>query len=417
MSNECDCNYTANLVIDFAPSKTSELTNDSGFITSANVGNGTITIQQNGVTVDSFSVNQTANKTINLIGSGGGTGDHKQLINRDSANQHPISAITDLQTQLNGKQATISDLSTIRSGASAGATALQPNDNITQLTNNAGYINKDVNDLTYYTKTADLPSVPTKTSDLTNDSGFIDKNVNDLTNYTKTSSLSTVATSGSYNDLSNKPTIGNGTITVTQGGTTKGTFTVNQSGDATIALDAGGGSSTDVQINGTSITSEGVANIPFAAAGRAGVISPSANYYFQVNSNGNVFAGALTYSQYISSNVNAFISKSTLENVIAGTLTFANSATVTLQRFGTHKASEAITSITLAYPASFNNAFISEVQFTTSTGTITFAVDSGTVMKGDDCSNGTFTPVASATYSIIFAYNGTTKYGVVMKIS
>ena len=57
--------------------------------------------------------------------------------------------------------------------------------------------------------------------------------------------LATVATSGSYNDLSNKPsipTVGNGTITITQGGVSKGTFTTNQSGNTTIALDAGGGS-------------------------------------------------------------------------------------------------------------------------------------------------------------------------------
>lgn len=38
-------------------------------------------------------------------------------------------------------------------------------------------------------------------------SNFITKDVNDLTYYTKTSSLSAVATSGNYNDLSNKPTI------------------------------------------------------------------------------------------------------------------------------------------------------------------------------------------------------------------
>ena len=50
-------------------------------------------------------------------------------------------------------------------------------------------------------------TVPTKVGDLTNDSGFITKNVNDLTNYTKTSDLATVATTGSYNDLLNKPTI------------------------------------------------------------------------------------------------------------------------------------------------------------------------------------------------------------------
>ena len=33
---------------------------------------------------------------------------------------------------------------------------------------------------------------------------------------------------------------GNGTITITQGGITKGTFTVNQSVNTTVALDAGG---------------------------------------------------------------------------------------------------------------------------------------------------------------------------------
>ena len=37
--------------------------------------------------------------------------------------------------------------------------------------------------------------------------GLINNSVNNLTNYTKTSDLSSVATSGSYNDLSNKPTI------------------------------------------------------------------------------------------------------------------------------------------------------------------------------------------------------------------
>lgn len=36
------------------------------------------------------------------------------------------------------------------------------------------------------------------------------------------------------------PTVGDGTITITQGGETKGTFTTNQSGDTTIDLDAGG---------------------------------------------------------------------------------------------------------------------------------------------------------------------------------
>lgn len=54
---------------------------------------------------------------------------------------------------------------------------------------------------TYATKA----EIPAATSDLTNDSGFITSAA--LSGYAQTSSLATVATSGSYNDLSNKPTI------------------------------------------------------------------------------------------------------------------------------------------------------------------------------------------------------------------
>ena len=66
--------------------------------------------------------------------------------------------------------------------------------------------------------------------------------------YTPTSSLATVATSGDYDDLTNKPTIptvNNATLTITQGGVSKGTFTANASSDVTIALDAGGGASVE----------------------------------------------------------------------------------------------------------------------------------------------------------------------------
>ena len=51
--------------------------------------------------------------------------------------------------------------------------------------------------------------------------------------------LKAVAFSGSYNDLSNKPTIptvNNGTLTIQQNGTTKATFTANQAGNATANL-------------------------------------------------------------------------------------------------------------------------------------------------------------------------------------
>lgn len=75
-----------------------------------------------------------------------------------------------------------------------------------------------------------------------------------------TITLATVAISGSYNDLSGKPTIptvNNPTITFTQGGTTKGTITLNQSSDATIALDAGGSTITvDQTYDGTSANAQ-----------------------------------------------------------------------------------------------------------------------------------------------------------------
>lgn len=48
------------------PTKTSDLQNDSGFITSSDVGDGTITIQMNGVDVKSFSMNQSSSDTVNI---------------------------------------------------------------------------------------------------------------------------------------------------------------------------------------------------------------------------------------------------------------------------------------------------------------------------------------------------------------
>lgn len=53
----------------------------------------------------------------------------------------------------------------------------------------------------------------------------------------KFNGLAAVASSGSYNDLSNKPTIGNGSIVIRQAGQQKGNFTLNQTGSLTINLD------------------------------------------------------------------------------------------------------------------------------------------------------------------------------------
>jgi hypothetical protein len=96
--------------------------------------------------------------------------------------------------------------------------------------------------------TVDISSLlPTKTSDLTNDSGYITSSA--LTPYVLSSSLATVATSGSYNDLSDKPTI----PTVDQ--TYDGTSANAQSGVA-VASAISGKANTDLSnISGTSTKS------------------------------------------------------------------------------------------------------------------------------------------------------------------
>ncbi len=81
--------------------------------------------------------------------------------------------------------------------------------------------------------------IPTKTSDLTNDSGFITNTVNNLTNYTLSSSLATVATTGSYNDLTNKPTIPTKTSDLTNDSGYIGSSDLSNYVDKTILTTAG----------------------------------------------------------------------------------------------------------------------------------------------------------------------------------
>ena len=57
-----------------------------------------------------------------------------------------------------------------------------------------------------YNDLDDKPTIPTNTSDLNNDSGFLTEH-QDISGKANTSDLAKVATSGSYNDLNDKPTI------------------------------------------------------------------------------------------------------------------------------------------------------------------------------------------------------------------
>ena len=88
---------------------------------------------------------------------------------------------------------------------------------------------------TSFTNGASIPTGFTSNATITTNSNSLQGNLT-WGEITGKPAFKTVATSGSYDDLSNKPTIGNGTVTITQGGTSKGTFTLNQTGNTTIAL-------------------------------------------------------------------------------------------------------------------------------------------------------------------------------------
>lgn len=95
---------------------------------------------------------------------------------------------------------------------------------VSELTNDAGYLTEETEpkftaaepQLALKSEIDGLASknyvdgkIPTKTSDLTNDSGFLTEHQS-LDEYAKKANLATVATSGSYNDLIDKPDISGG---------------------------------------------------------------------------------------------------------------------------------------------------------------------------------------------------------------
>lgn len=91
--------------------------------------------------------------------------------------------------------------------------------------------------------------------------------------------LKTVAFSGSYTDLSNKPTIGNGTLTIQKNGTNVATFTANQTGNATANISVP--TNTNQLTNGAGfITSSG--SCAYATnAGTASAVSSGGEYIVQ----------------------------------------------------------------------------------------------------------------------------------------
>ena len=234
------------------PTKTSDLTNDSDFVTSADVPTKT-----SDLTNDSgFITNSVSNLANYYKKSETYTqGEVNSLLSAiviptktsDLTNDSNFVSDTDYATSSTGGVIKVGGGLTITNGvlsATGGGTAdsvewenvLNRPSDVSYWTNDAGYITS-----------ADLP---TKTSDLINDSGF-------LTSYTETDPIYSASPaagitaadisswnaksdfSGSYNDLTDKPTpptVGNATLTIQRNNTSVGTFTANASSDKTINI-------------------------------------------------------------------------------------------------------------------------------------------------------------------------------------
>lgn len=123
---------------------------------------------------------------------------------------------------------------------------------------------------------ADVSEIPTKTSQLENDSGFL----------TEHQPLKTI---------NNQSIIGTGNIVIS----------------------GGGGGINDVQVAGSSVVTDGTANIQVAGGNNLGVIRKNANVGFDVNSAGYPLSIEFTKDVYAAKDNYSFISKGTLENIKA----------------------------------------------------------------------------------------------------
>ena len=182
-------------------------------------GGGTITEAE--IAAMGFTKNEGTITEIKVNGASKGTSGVVELNDIASANDLRTLAegISEFDKvigeELAKKQNTISDLEAIRDGAAKGATAVQAED-VLGIVGEVGFVTAE--------------------------------------------DLAGVATSGSYNDLVDKPTF-----------KTINNESILGSGNITISGGSGGGTITEVKANGTSVATSGVANIPAATTSVYGV--------------------------------------------------------------------------------------------------------------------------------------------------
>lgn len=236
------------------PTKTSDLTNDSGFITTAAIPTNVSAFNNDAgyldsIPDDSVGLNQLDDTVVNALdrindkadtddlATVAFSGSYNDLADKPSI---PSGQIQSDWAQTNTSEVDyIKNKPTLATVATSGSYNDLSNKPTIPTVNNATLtIQKNGTNVQTFTansssnKTANI-TVPTKTSDITNDGA------DGTSTYVESDELATVATSGSYNDLSNKPTIptvNNATLTIQKNSSNVGTFTANASSNKTINI-------------------------------------------------------------------------------------------------------------------------------------------------------------------------------------
>jgi hypothetical protein len=345
------------------PTATSELTNDSGFVTSTaltpyalisslstvatsgsytdlsdkpTIGNGTITFTQGGVTKGTITTNQSGDTTIDF--DAGGTVD--QTFDGTSTNAQSGVAIKNAKFIQN--TSTASGSLTILGTSSRFGSSINIGESSSieaQQSIAIGYLSD-----AYSTKSIALGTRSGSDGDysiaigyqaytyMANSAiqlGYGENSVanslsigfynNGTTHYNwqlLDGTTGLIPDARLSNNIARTSDIGNGTITFTQGGVTKGTITTNQSGDTTIDFDAGGGGGAVDSVNGQTGTVVLTASDVGALADTTTIPSKTSDLTndsgFITGITSSDVTTALGYTPYNSTNPDGYITSSAL---------------------------------------------------------------------------------------------------------
>lgn len=353
-------NQTANITV---PVNTSDLTNDSGFITSSAlsnyytksetysqgevnslINNLNIPTATSDLTNDSGFITLTDIPTasandLGLIRIGTGLSiDQDGIVSVASAGSVDWDDVTNRPTNVSywtndagyiTSAAIPTNVSSFTNDAGYITSAAIPT-NVSAFTNDAGYITNSALG-NYYTKSQTYSqqevnalintiAVPTKTSDLTNDGA------DGTSTYVETDELGAAAFSNSFNDLADKPTIGNATITIQKNGASAGTFTTNATANKSINI--------TVPTKTSDITNDSgfITGIPTASASTLGGIKVGDNLSIDANGVLSADAEPITIDSALSTSspnpVQNSVITAALNGKATGSITKANSSTL-----------------------------------------------------------------------------------------